>query len=77
MPVDRYVLTFSTDSDLPDSVVVHRTGAVGPGGNPVYSDDTGIVRAEISQSGELRMLASGAQQSLRRPIAVRRVEEPG
>ncbi|MER5473243.1 DUF6296 family protein [Streptomyces sp. NPDC002935] len=46
-----------------DEVVVERTSTKGPGGNPVYSDPTGILRAEISPAGEVRMLASGAYQS--------------
>ncbi|GAA2479984.1 hypothetical protein GCM10010406_15250 [Streptomyces thermolineatus] len=52
-----------------DTVVVHRTEATGPGGHPVYCDDTGIVRAEISSRGEVRMLASGGHQSPRPPVA--------
>ncbi|MFE7775040.1 DUF6296 family protein [Streptomyces sp. NPDC057445] len=45
-----------------DAVVVHRTDRKGPGGHPVYTDDTGIVQAEISDRGEVRMLASGGHQ---------------
>ncbi|MEU9794041.1 DUF6296 family protein [Streptomyces sparsogenes] len=45
-----------------DIVVVHRTDSSGPGGHPVYADDTGIVRAEISDRAEVRMLASGGHQ---------------
>ncbi|MET7935488.1 DUF6296 family protein [Streptomyces sp. NPDC005322] len=45
-----------------DVVVVHRTDSSGPGGHPVYADDTGIVRAEISDRAEVRMIASGGHQ---------------
>ncbi|MFC5805213.1 DUF6296 family protein [Streptomyces formicae] len=45
-----------------DVVVVRRTERKGPGGHPVYADDTGIVQAEISDRGEVRMLASGGHQ---------------
>lgn len=45
-----------------DVVVVHRTERSGPGGHPVYMDDTGIVRAEISDRAEVRMIASGGHQ---------------
>ncbi|GGU88918.1 hypothetical protein GCM10010502_47370 [Kitasatospora aureofaciens] len=48
--------------------MVARTDAKGPGGHPVYEDDTGIVRAEISDAGEVRMLASGGQQSPHMPV---------
>lgn len=56
-----------------DTVVVRRTQATGPGGHPVYSDDTGIVRAEISDRDEVRLLASSTHQDPRRPIACRRL----
>ncbi|MFC1413225.1 DUF6296 family protein [Streptacidiphilus sp. N1-12] len=56
-----------------DTVLVRRTRASGPGGHPVYCDETGIVRAEISDGDEVRMLASGAHQDLRRPVSVRRL----
>jgi len=70
---DRYRLTFThgpsgADADS-DEVVVERTAALGPGGHPVYCDATGILRAEISQAGEVRMLASGGHQSPRPPTA--------
>jgi hypothetical protein len=64
---DHYRLTFthhgSGTSVVTDEVVVERTDALGPGGNPVYCDPTGILRAEISPTGEVRMLASGAYQA--------------
>jgi hypothetical protein len=69
MPMrDTYELVF-TDAgrqrpaaEGEDVVVVHRTDRSGPGGHPVYADDTGIVRAEISDRGEVRMIASGGHQ---------------
>jgi hypothetical protein len=73
---EQYELTFQhpgaeSDAGQDDVVVVHRTTGTGPGGHPVYCDDTGIVRAEISGNGEVRMLASGSHQALRRPTATR------
>ncbi|PWI41888.1 DUF6296 family protein [Streptomyces sp. ICBB 8177] len=55
----------------PDRVVVRRTDASGPGGSAVYEDDSGIVRAEISDEGEVRMLPSGGRQALTRPTDVK------
>ncbi|MFG2307230.1 DUF6296 family protein [Streptomyces sp. NPDC048566] len=73
MTVDRYRLTFThpgPDSTMvTDQVTVERTAASGPGGHPVYSDPTGILRAEISPAGEVRMLASGAYQTPISPAA--------
>ncbi|MEV7342077.1 DUF6296 family protein [Streptomyces sp. NPDC093544] len=70
---DRYRLSFTrrrSDTDTTtDDVIVERTNSVGPGGNPVYCDPTGILRAEISSTGEVRMLASGAYQSPTAPSA--------
>ncbi|GGO87978.1 DUF6296 family protein [Wenjunlia tyrosinilytica] len=76
---ERYQLTFERSpadrgERTEDVVVVHRTDAKGPGGYPVYCDDTGILRAEISERGEVRMLASGGHQTLRPPAATRVVE---
>ncbi|MGP3983669.1 DUF6296 family protein [Streptomyces sp. KR80] len=65
---DEYELIFfHAGSSTPaaadeDVVVVHRTDRSGPGGHPVYADDTGIVRAEISDHDEVRMIASGGHQ---------------
>ncbi|UQX04373.1 DUF6296 family protein [Streptomyces sp. RerS4] len=74
MDVRRYELTFPDESGTPgDTVVVERTDALGPGGHSVYADVTGIVRAEISDRGEVRMLASGAHQALTPPTTVRPV----
>ncbi|MFJ1602046.1 DUF6296 family protein [Streptomyces sp. NPDC088253] len=70
---DRYRLIFTHQESgvgvITDEVVVERTAALGPGGNPVYSDPTGILRAEISTAGEVRMLASGGYQSPMVPTA--------
>lgn len=73
---ERYQLTFESqgpgrDRDAEDVVVLHRTPDTGPGGCPVYCDDTGILRAEISERGEVRMLASGGHQTQRSPAAAR------
>ncbi|MCD0481137.1 DUF6296 family protein [Streptacidiphilus sp. ASG 303] len=78
METERYELIFQhagpgEDPSEDDIVVVHRTSSTGPGGHPVYSDDTGIVLAEISGGGEVRMLASGGHQALRRPTATRQL----
>ncbi|MGI5479511.1 DUF6296 family protein [Streptomyces lavendofoliae] len=62
---DHYELDFGQE----DVVLVHRTERSGAGGHPVYSDDTGIVLAEISDRGEVRMLASSGHQDL--PLRVR------
>jgi len=70
---DRYRLSFthlrSGAGVTTDEVIVERTDTVGPGGNPVYCDPTGILRAEISPAGEVRMLASGAYQAPTAPSA--------
>ncbi|MGW1177376.1 DUF6296 family protein [Kitasatospora sp. NPDC002543] len=68
---ERYALTFpgTPGTQAPqDVVVVTRTDATGPGGHPVYEDETGIVRAEISAAGEVRMLASGGHQEPNGPV---------
>ena len=63
-----YELSFPhPGQDDPDKVVVRRTEAAGPGGSTVYADDSGIVRAEISDRGEVRMLQSGGRQAITRP----------
>ena len=68
---ELYELVFQAAAVEDDVVVVHRTGASGAGGYPVYEDETGIVRAEISSEGEVRMMASGGHQDSARPRAVR------
>ncbi|MEV6651983.1 DUF6296 family protein [Streptomyces sp. NPDC051219] len=57
-----------------DLVVVHRSDRTGPGGHPVYVDDTGIVQAEISDRSEVRMIASGGHQQLPAAVQARPVD---
>jgi hypothetical protein len=69
MTVERYELVFSGDPHADDdAVVVSRTGQTGAGGHPVYADPSGIVRAEISERGEVRMLPSGGGQRPSRKV---------
>ncbi|GAA1190036.1 hypothetical protein F4556_000071 [Kitasatospora gansuensis] len=71
MATERFALVFPGDPGSPgdqDVVVVEPTGQTGPGGHPVYADASGIVRAEISDRGEVRMIASGGQQVPRTPV---------
>lgn len=71
----EYELTFPhPGQDDPDRVVVHRTGSSGPGGSEVYTDESGIVRAEISERGEVRMIATGGRQAATRPTRARPLE---
>ncbi|MFD3660872.1 DUF6296 family protein [Streptomyces sp. NPDC058659] len=68
----RYELVFSDGTgSARDVVIVERTLASGPGGHPVYADPTGIIRAEISDRGEVRVLASGGHQEPAQTVAVR------
>ncbi|WNI21613.1 DUF6296 family protein [Streptomyces sp. ITFR-16] len=67
---ERYQLVFQTSAVEDDAVIVRRTAQSGAGGYPVYEDETGIVRAEISERGEVRMLASGGHQRLGTPLVV-------
>jgi hypothetical protein len=71
---ENYELVFRAPAVEDDVVVVHRTERAGAGGYPIYEDDTGIVRAEISADGEVRMMASGGHQAPDTPRAVRTVE---
>ncbi|MBH5338293.1 hypothetical protein IHE55_27305 [Streptomyces pactum] len=76
---ERYELVFE-QADRPasperDVVVVHRTERSGPGGHPVYADETGIVQAEISDRGEVRMVASGGHQSHAAPVRAEPVDD--
>lgn len=73
---EAYELVFAQDpydpgEDGQDVVTVRPTGATGPGGHPVYTDPSGAVRAEISDRGEVRMLATTGHQDPRSPTAVR------
>ncbi|MFF5563644.1 DUF6296 family protein [Streptomyces sp. NPDC012623] len=77
---DRYELVFSPSGppetvpgDEADVVVVRRTDRKGPGGHPLYADETGIVLAEISDLDEVRMIASGGQQDLPTSVTARPV----
>lgn len=83
----RYALVFSdgTGAQSPvggvdpassngDVVIVERTAATGPGGHPVYADATGIIRAEISDQAEVRILASGGHQDPPRGVVARRLD---
>jgi hypothetical protein len=71
---EEYELVFQAPATKgSDTVVVHRTDSSGAGGSPVYEDETGIVRAEISADGEVRMMASGGHQAPSEPRAVRSV----
>ncbi|GGT14753.1 DUF6296 family protein [Streptomyces purpureus] len=73
----RYELVFADpDQAVPggeDVVLVHRTDRTGPGGHPIYADDTGIVQAEIGDHGEVRMIASGGHQEPASRVKVRPV----
>ncbi|MFD8417436.1 MULTISPECIES: DUF6296 family protein [unclassified Streptomyces] len=72
MSSQRYELVFSEGPGTgEDTVVVAPTGLAGPGGHPVYEDPTGIVRAEISDRGEVRVLATGGGQNPVRVVRVR------
>ncbi|TXS54423.1 DUF6296 family protein [Streptomyces sp. t39] len=68
---ESYELVFQSSAVADDAVVVRRTERAGPGGCPVYEDDTGIVRAEISEHGDVRMLASGGHQAHPFPVTAR------
>ncbi|GAB7035559.1 DUF6296 family protein [Streptomyces sp. NPDC021749] len=71
---ERYELVFQAPAVEDDVVVVHRTERAGAGGYPIYEDESGIVRAEISDRGEVRMLASGGHQAPRTPLLARPLE---
>ncbi|MEV7725094.1 DUF6296 family protein [Streptomyces sp. NPDC087917] len=72
MSVPRYELAFPDSTGTGrDLVVVDRTEERGPGGHPVYADASGIVRAEISDQGEVRMLTSSVHQVPAHPLGAR------
>ncbi|MET4641220.1 DUF6296 family protein [Streptomyces sp. NPDC006539] len=71
---ESYELVFQASAVEDDAVIVRRTPREGAGGYPIYEDETGIVRAEISEKGEVRMMASGGHQVLGSPL-VRAVGE--
>jgi hypothetical protein len=60
-----YELVFQDPGTEAETLVVRRTDRTGPGGHPVYADETGIVQAEISDRGEVRMIATGGHQTPR------------
>ncbi|MEU9010439.1 DUF6296 family protein [Streptomyces sp. NPDC048479] len=66
---ERYELIFQASAVEDDVVIVRRTERAGAGGYPIYEDETGIVRAEISDRGEVRMVASGGHQAPGIPTA--------
>ncbi len=68
---ERYELIFQMSGAADDVVRVRLTDRLGAGGFPVYEDETGIVRAEISDRGEVRMLASGGHQVPGAPLLAR------
>ncbi|MFD3537144.1 DUF6296 family protein [Streptomyces sp. NPDC058664] len=72
----RYELVF-TDSagSNQDVVVVERTPFTGSGGHPVYADPSGIIRAEISDRDEVRVLASGGHQDPAQHVLARRLPD--
>lgn len=67
----QYELVFSHHPQGDDIVTVSPTGETGPGGHPVYADETGIIRAEISDRAEVRVLASGGGQQPARKVRAR------
>jgi hypothetical protein len=73
---ESYELMFQAGGAEDDVVVVHITARSGAGGYPVYEDETGIVRAEISGRGEVRMQASGGHQVLGAPLRARPLSRP-
>ncbi|GAA1149199.1 hypothetical protein GCM10009654_00440 [Streptomyces hebeiensis] len=79
---DTYELVFThpgtpgTGSSDTDVVAVRRTDRSGPGGHPLYADDTGIVLAEISDRDEVRMIASGGHQDPAVAVRARPAPEP-
>ncbi|MER7519152.1 DUF6296 family protein [Streptomyces sp. NPDC126499] len=76
MSAPRYELVFSDPVGAArDVVVVERTSATGPGGHPVYADPTGIIRAEISDRDEVRVLASGGHQEPAQAVVAHRLRE--
>lgn len=72
---ERYELIFQLSGAADDVVRVRLTDRLGAGGFPVYEDETGIVRAEISDRGEVRMLASGGHQVPGTPLLARPLNE--
>ncbi|MFH8557781.1 DUF6296 family protein [Streptomyces celluloflavus] len=74
---ESYELVFQAAAVEDDVVIVRRTDRAGAGGYPIYEDESGIVRAEISDRAEVRMLASGGHQVLLAPTMARPLSGPG
>ncbi|MFD7556146.1 MULTISPECIES: DUF6296 family protein [unclassified Streptomyces] len=73
-PVDAFEVVFAAVDGLGEDVVrMTRISGTGPGGHPVYEDSTGIVRAEISDKAEVRVLATGGGQQPARVLRARAV----
>ncbi|MFE2323521.1 DUF6296 family protein [Streptomyces sp. NPDC059385] len=73
-PVDAFDVVFAAVDGLGEDVVrMTRGSGTGPGGHPVYEDATGIVRAEISDKGEVRVLATGGGQQAARVLRAKAV----
>lgn len=71
---EAYEVVFAATGRPGEDVVrMTRTSAEGPGGNPIYVDATGIVRAEISSQGEVRLLATSGGQIPARVLRARAV----
>ncbi|WP_329460777.1 DUF6296 family protein [Streptomyces sp. NBC_01497] len=60
--VVRYELVFQEPGGEDETVLVHRTDRTGPGGNPIYTDESGIVQAEISNQAEVRIIHTSRYQ---------------
>ncbi|MFC9589550.1 DUF6296 family protein [Streptomyces sp. NPDC056944] len=74
----RYELVFSDGTgSAKDVVIVERTQVKGSGGHPVYTDATGIIRAEISDRDEVRILASGGHQEPSQSVLARPLPDAG
>ncbi|MFC7975933.1 DUF6296 family protein [Streptomyces cinereoruber] len=76
MSTSRYELVFTDITGATqDVVVVERTLYKGSGGHPVYTDPTGIIRAEISDRGEVRVMPSGGHQDPAHAVRARALPE--
>ncbi|WP_239484502.1 DUF6296 family protein [Streptomyces sp. CS081A] len=76
MSISRYELVFTdVTGATQDVVVVERTLYKGSGGHPVYTDPTGIIRAEISDRGEVRVMPSGGHQDPAHAVRARALPE--
>jgi hypothetical protein len=62
-PPSSYEPVFQDPGTEAEALVVRRSDSYGPGGHPVYADESGIVQAEDSDRGEVRMVATGAHRT--------------